>query len=35
VLSWLPSWYQPTGRLTPGEVTLYTVRLIQKMVRSA
>ncbi len=33
VLSWLPSWYQPTGRLTAGEITLYTVRLIQKMVR--
>lgn len=33
VLSWLPSWYLPDGRLTAGEVVVYTVRLIQKLVR--
>lgn len=32
ILSWLPSWYLPSGRLTAAEVTGMTVRLIEKLV---
>ena len=32
ILSWLPTWYLPDGRLSSSEVITYTVRLILRMV---
>lgn len=34
VLSWLPTWYIPSGRLSSSEVIAYTVRLVLRMVKS-
>jgi AcrR family transcriptional regulator len=32
ILSWLPTWYLPDGRLSSSEVITYTVKLILRMV---
>lgn len=32
IVSWLPTWYVPNGRLSPSEVITYTVKLILRMV---
>ncbi|MCC5868053.1 MAG: TetR family transcriptional regulator [Gammaproteobacteria bacterium] len=32
ILSWLPNWYLPAGRLSESEVITYTVKLVNRMV---
>ncbi len=32
IVSWLPRWYVPTGRLSASEVVAMTVQLVEKMV---
>ena len=34
IISWLPSWYVPTGRLSQDEVVDITVELVEKLVRA-
>ncbi len=33
IISWLPNWYVPEGRLSAGEVVGITVRLVERMLR--
>ena len=35
IVSWLPNWYVPTGRLSANEVTAITVRLVERMLQPA
>jgi AcrR family transcriptional regulator len=32
IISWLPNWYLPDGRLSASEVITYTVKLVHRMV---
>lgn len=32
IISWLPNWYLPDGRLSASEVIAYTVKLVHRMV---
>ena len=35
IVSWLPNWYVPAGRLSANEVTAITVRLVERMLQPA